>query len=127
MNQKITITIDSNDKCYKKVNDFIVRLLLKHHPNQIVEFQLADISLNGCKRKIDYLLPENQSITFNYEQTKLTCIITKISKDHATYSQIEYLCQLQLSSDSREVIENLIFEACDEKNVLNVYHYSVSG
>lgn len=118
---QIIITIESTVKNYDKLNNFIIDLLIKQ--NKIIN-KLKLSNINNNNPKINYTLPENEQFKFTYDNNELMCKITKISTDHATYNDIKYLYQLQIIGPSKEIIEKLILEAINEKETLNIYHYS---
>lgn len=121
----IIINIDSNSRFYDKIHIFLVELLIKQDKS-INELNLLNIIFHN-NRKINYILPENKQITFKYcdkTECDMICKINKISKHCATFNEIVSLNQLQIIGPSKEIIEKLIFEACEEKETLNIYHYS---
>lgn len=121
---KFTIKVESSTDMYSSIQTFMCDLYIKQYndsPN-FLELRGGYVRM-GEQPKIFYKLPEDTLIKVIYEGSEIECFIEKISTDHGTSHEVLYLYELTLAAESKVILDKLIFEACDEKESLLVYHY----
>lgn len=121
---KFTIKVESSSDMYSSLQTFMCDMYITQYSNSADFSELrASYVRAGEQPKIYYKLPEDTVITVTYEGHGIECFVQKISTDHGTNHDVVYLYELSVTADTKAILDKLIFEACEEKESLLVYHY----
>lgn len=139
----ITVSIKSNtlgyggESCYTKIQKLICKLYIEQ--NSAPDISLLEVVnvdyRDRTEPEVIYRIPEHKTITIKYgnvsdkaDESNIQCRWYKISKDHGCGPIIDHLYQLDLTAQSKTIINKFILEATkikEEKQSLNIYHYSL--
>lgn len=119
-----TIKTQSTGDIYTKLQDFLCELYITQHKDfpEFVELQLSRVR-HGENKKIIYKLPNDTKIKLVYKKSEIECFVKSISGDHGTFSSVQYLYELSVTAPDKTIIDELVFDACEEKEQQVIYHY----
>ena len=125
-NKKFNITIISSCSDYNNIQKFIGTIYTKQTKNNDkINLVFRDYDICDDKHIHTYYIPENTMVTIPFDNSQIECCWYKISSDHSTYAHvIDYLYELSLSADSKEIIDHMIEQACSISSILEIHYYN---
>jgi hypothetical protein len=123
------ITIDSNSDDFTNIEHFLCELYINQNKTNPY-FNSIKISYvrGGDSPKIFYKLPLGDNILEKYinviyKDTNITFNKYIISKDHGTNHKITYLYEIHISAPNKEILDNLLFDICEDTENQVIFHY----
>jgi len=117
---QFTVTMDSLAEGYYPIVKFITQIHIDQNTLNELSFTGVD---SGDNRDIIYEIPEDIDITIYYKNETVVCHRSKISKDHGTSRNVEYLYGLSLKAKSKEILDALLLDAVNTKTTQMIYYY----